>query len=71
MTTPGVAEAEELIGALERWERAGGVWRVVRRSSQGATVSLMRCDAGEEVDRLASACPAWIAFLEVRPSSEA
>lgn len=70
MTGQGEGEAEELIAAVERWERSGGVWRVLGRGPDGVTVSLLRCDGGEEVGQLVSARPAWIAFLERRAGSE-
>lgn len=37
-----------------RWEQAGGEWRVSDESDTAITVSLLRCDGGEEVDRLRS-----------------
>ncbi|KAA1423716.1 hypothetical protein FE697_009075 [Mumia zhuanghuii] len=55
---------------LERWERAGGTWRVVARTSARATVALCRCDGGEEVERLMSADPAVLDALAQRPSSD-
>lgn len=37
-----------------RWEQAGGEWRVLDERDDEVTVSLTRCDAGEEMDRLVS-----------------
>lgn len=39
---------------LLRWEDAGGTWQVATLRVDAVTLSLQRCDAGEEVDRLAS-----------------
>lgn len=56
---------------VRRWEDAGGVWRVLSRHSDGrTTVSLCRCDGGEEVDRLSSADSALIAYLAGRDASD-
>lgn len=35
-----------------RWEGQGGEWQVLATAGDAVTVSLMRCDAGEEVDRV-------------------
>jgi hypothetical protein len=60
----------DLIRALDDWARSGAVWRVVARRPSGATVALLRCDAGEEVDRITSSDPTWLAYLDEHPSSE-
>jgi hypothetical protein len=57
---PGDSPAVE---TLRRWERFGGVWHVLARGDAGVTVSLCRCDDGEEVERLTSADPALEAFV--------
>lgn len=36
--------------SVERWETAGGAWRIARVSEDRATVELLRCDGGEVVD---------------------
>ena len=38
-----------------RWERAGGEWDVLDDTGSRVTVALLRCDAGEEIDRFSSA----------------
>ena len=58
---------DEPVEVLARWERAGGTWRVVARSSSAATVTLCR---GEEVERLTSSDPRLLAYLGARASSE-
>jgi hypothetical protein len=34
------------------------------------TVALLRCDAGEEVERLTSGDPAWLAYLAGRDGTD-
>jgi hypothetical protein len=58
------------LDALRRWESAGGAWYVVGSTEDTATVSLRRCDGGEEVERLVSRDPAVLEYVAVRPSSE-
>lgn len=60
----------ELIRALGRWQDSGAVWRVLERRPSRVTVALLRCDGGEEVERLVSGDPLWLAFLDGRDSSE-
>jgi hypothetical protein len=60
----------ELIGSLQDWERSGAVWRLVDLRPSQATVALLRCDAGEEVDRITSDDATWLEYLRLRPSSE-
>jgi len=55
---------------LRRWEDAGGTWQVVRRSTDAVTVSLCRCDGGEEADRFTSDDAELIAHLAGRESSD-
>ena len=57
-------------GVLQRWQRFGGTWRVVSAPGAPIVVSLARCDGGEEVDRLTSDDPAFVAWLAGRTSSE-
>jgi hypothetical protein len=45
-------DSSSVIPRLERWELFGGVWRVASRSADRVDFSLLRCDAGEEVDRI-------------------
>ncbi|MDS1114742.1 hypothetical protein RD149_13285 [Gordonia westfalica] len=55
---------------LRRWEDSGAGWRVIHRGPEGATVSLLRCDGGEEVDRFVTDDPEILAHIGVRVSSE-
>jgi hypothetical protein len=63
-------EGAELVQTLQRWRDAGAAWRVVGRQGRRVTVALLRCDAGEEVERLTSESPAWVAYLETHAGSE-
>ncbi len=55
---------------LARWQEAGGVWRVVGRTSRSVTVSLCQCTGGEEVDRIISAEPSVLYYLAGRDASD-
>lgn len=63
-------DGDELVAALHRWEVSGAAWRVAARGPTRVTVALLRCDGGEEVDRVTSGDPAWLAHLADRDSSE-
>jgi hypothetical protein len=55
---------------LLRWERAGGSWRVLGRSSAGVvTIALDTCH-GEEMEQLISDDAGLLAFVGSRSSSE-
>lgn len=56
----------DALADLRRWEDAGGTWQLLSRTTQGAVISLRRCDGGEEADRISSDDPALLAFLEQR-----
>jgi len=58
------------VDVLRRWEDSGAVWRVLAKTPTRATVSLCRCDDGEEVERFTSSDPGLLAFLGDRSSSE-
>ena len=55
---------------LRRWEDFGAVWQVVARTPDLLTISLRRCDAGEEVSRLVSDDPALRAYVDERGTDE-
>jgi hypothetical protein len=61
---------QDAVGRLDRWETAGGTWRLLSLTPVSATVALCRCDGGEEVERLVSADPELLAYLGTRTSSE-
>ena len=58
------------IEVLERWRSFGATWRVVARAEGSVTVSLCRCDGGEEVQRLTSTNPELLGWLAGRTSGE-
>ncbi len=49
---------------------AGGVWRVVSRSAGRVDVALLRCDAGEEMQRLSSSDQRVPDFIGGRSGSD-
>lgn len=55
---------DDPVDVLRRWEAFGAVWDVVARTAEAVTVSLKRCDAGEEVSRLVSDDPALRAYVD-------
>lgn len=57
-------QADDPVEVLRRWEAFGAVWEVVASTPAELTVSLRRCDAGEEVSRLVSGDPALRAYVE-------
>jgi len=61
MTEP---TTDDPIEALRRWTTFGGTWEVVHRWAGLATLSLRRCDGGEEVQRLFLDAATLDAFLE-------
>jgi hypothetical protein len=63
-------EPPDPVAAVRRWEESGAVWRVLARSPSAVTVSLCRCDDGEEVERFTSSDPALLDFLGDRSSNE-
>ncbi|HET9872474.1 MAG TPA: hypothetical protein VFP89_07760 [Propionibacteriaceae bacterium] len=48
---------------LQRWTDFGGTWQVVSQNQDAVTISLCRCDGGEEVERLTSANPNLLALV--------
>ena len=55
---------------LRRWEAAGGSWYVSSSTDDVVTVSLCRCDGGEEVERLVSRDRDLVRYAASRASSE-
>ena len=62
---------ELALETLCRWESAGGHWLVLSRRPAGLIVSLLRCDGGEEMQRIASVDPAFEAYMAAHCSPEA
>jgi quercetin dioxygenase-like cupin family protein len=57
------AEVAEMAERLARWEQFGGVWRLVDHGTGTATVSLRRCDGGEETERFTVTTPTVLDWL--------
>jgi hypothetical protein len=65
------AEAEEdAVERLERWQQFGAVWRVLSHRSGTVTISLCRCDGGEEVGQIVSRDAHLLDWLGGRRSSD-
>lgn len=60
----------DLVAELRRWEDSGAHWQVLARTANQLTIAMLRCDGGEEVDRLVSADPAVLAFVGSRDRSD-
>lgn len=60
--------SDDPVAVLQRWEDAGAHWQVLYRDEDALTISLLRCDGGEEVDRLTSSDPALLSFVGTRDS---
>ena len=58
------------VADLQRWQDSGAHWRVLTRTLDSLTISLLRCDGGEEVDRFTSSDPLLLAFVGARTASD-
>jgi hypothetical protein len=58
------------VEALRRWEAMGAVWRVTARTGSRLTISLLRCDGGEEVETLVSSDSDLLEFVGDRSASD-
>ncbi|CAG7605726.1 flavin reductase family protein [Leucobacter soli] len=52
--------------AVERWETAGGTWRIAGVDDDSATVELLRCDGGELVETLTLQDPRALRWAAVQ-----
>lgn len=66
----GAERADDPVAILDRWEAAGGIWRVVGRRGDELTVSLRQCDGAVEVDRLTSTSAELQRYLSERTRSD-
>jgi hypothetical protein len=64
------ADPDDPVEVLRRWEDFGAVWQVVARTPEQLTISLRRCDAGEEVSRLVSDDPALREYVDQQSADE-
>lgn len=67
----GPTDLTEPVSRVLRWERAGGVSRVLGRDAGQVTIGLFTCDGGEEMDRFTSTDQQLRAFLDQRTSGAA
>ncbi len=64
-------EDELTVDLLKRWYASGAMWRVISRAPDGAvTVALLRCDGGEEVQRLTSSDHDVLDYIGSRNDSD-
>jgi hypothetical protein len=49
---------------LRRWENSGATWRIVVRRPDDVEIALLTCDAGEQVDRLVTADPEVLDYVD-------
>lgn len=59
----GHAQSSPDLDRITRWEDAGGTWQVITQRADRATISLCRCDGGEEADRFTSSDPQLLRYL--------
>lgn len=55
---------------LRRWERAGGIWRVVGRSADGAIAVELETCAGEPMEQFTSGDPDLVGYVGGRDMSD-
>ncbi|QDP98738.1 hypothetical protein FOE78_11000 [Microlunatus elymi] len=67
---PSPTDGRSGLGRVRRWEDLGGIWRVLDRHPDQLTISLCRCDGGEEVERFSSSEPSLLGFIGDRDTSE-
>jgi hypothetical protein len=65
-----VAMSVDRVADLQRWQDSGAHWRVLTRTADSLTISLLRCDGGEEVDRFRSSDPRLLDFVGARTASD-
>lgn len=70
MPEPARESRPAVLELLQDWQEAGAHWQVIGWQRTEVTVALLRCDGGEEVDRVTSTDPAVIAHLQVHHRSQ-
>lgn len=58
------------VAILERWEAAGGTWRVLVQRDDAITISLCQCDGDAEADRFTSTSPELARYLAGRTRND-
>jgi hypothetical protein len=60
----------EDLDRLRRWEDSGAAWRIVVATGDAVEISLLTCDAGEEMDRIRSSEPDLLDHVRTRPGDD-
>jgi hypothetical protein len=60
----------EALDRLRRWEDSGGAWRIRLDTGDAVDISLLTCDAGEEMDRIRSTDQDLLDHLHTRPGDD-
>jgi hypothetical protein len=67
---PGADADDDSVERLERWQQFGATWTLVSQHAGTVTISLCRCDGGEEVGQIVSDDAHLLAWLGGRTSSD-
>jgi len=70
MGAKGAASAGSLIERLQRWERAGGIWRVMGRADDGTLVVELETCSGEPMEQFTSGDTGLAAYIGDRDMSD-
>lgn len=62
------ADGDDPLALLRRWEHSGATWELLARTPSHVTLSLRRCDGGEEAQRLTSGDARLRAYVDSRVS---
>ena len=64
------ASAGDLVERLRRWERAGGIWRVMGRAPDGMLAVELETCSGEPMEQFTSADSELLAYIGTRDMSD-
>jgi rifampin ADP-ribosylating transferase len=64
------ASTNDPVERLRRWERAGGIWRVLGRSSDGEIAVAMETCSGEPMEQFTSGDDSLLAYVGQRDMSD-
>jgi rifampin ADP-ribosylating transferase len=60
----------DLVERLQRWERSGGIWRVMGRTPDGTLAVELETCSGEPMEQFTSADPELVAYVGHRDMSD-
>jgi rifampin ADP-ribosylating transferase len=60
----------DLVERLQRWERSGGIWRVMGRAPDGTLAVELETCSGEPMEQFTSADPELVAYVGHRDMSD-